>query len=71
MTFTEFKHILAARGFCKSEIMRLNRLGYESAADAHAELKRTMPQKFHPFCASIGRDFVIENLADFTKMIKK
>lgn len=71
MTFTEFKHILAARGFCKSEIMRLNKLGYESAADAHADLKKTMPQKFHPFCASIGRDFVIENLAYFTEMIKK
>lgn len=68
MNFQTFKKELKEQGFSNSQIMKLNRLGYYSALDAHQGMKKDIPN-FHYFCQNIGREFVLENLEMFTEML--
>ena len=70
MNYRAFSIKLKAQGFTKSEIVRLNRLGYESAVDAHKPFEKQIPC-FHAYCAEIGRDFVIDNLDMFQELLKR
>lgn len=42
MNFQTFKKELKAQGFSNSQIMKLNRLGYSSALDAHQGMEKDM-----------------------------
>lgn len=77
MTFTQFSNELKRRmGADMRTIYRLDQLGRESANDAHRDMWESgdMPEiktanDFGSFCASIGREFVLDNLPMFAEMI--
>lgn len=71
MTFSDFARELKKRGATTADIYRLDHEGRKNADSAfRAEIGTeylpgiTTENDFRSFCAAVGREFVLDNLAD-------